>query len=168
MRVHLTDITWEAVAAIATLAAVVVVLFPIWRDARRQKAHARSLRIRLCSKLSLLRPSLGRVVQRGQTNHAAAILTKDGFRDAVRSIGAMMQESYVLEPEEQDRLGMAFANLEMAAGLYDTRELTMESAKAVLALIDEAVSVMGKCGLLHGPVDAPWENDAEGRTGSAG
>ena len=84
------------------------------------------------------------------------------FREAVRSIGAMMQESSVLEREEQDQLGMAFANLEMAAGLYDTRELTAESAKNVLALIDEAVSVIEQRGLLHGPVKAPWESEAKG------
>ena len=50
------EITWEAVAAIA---AVVVALIPIWREAQRQKVHARGLRIRLYSKLTLLRPSLG-------------------------------------------------------------------------------------------------------------
>ncbi|KAA0242761.1 MAG: hypothetical protein DYG83_14105 [Candidatus Brocadia sp. AMX2] len=80
----------------------------------------------------------------------------------------MMQESSVLEPEDQDRLGMAFANLEMTAGLYDTPELTVDSTKDVLALIDKAVSVMEKCGLLHGPVQAPWENGGKEQSSRAG
>lgn len=168
MRLLLTDITWETVAAVATLAAVVVALIPIWRDARRRKAHARSLRIRLCSKLTLLRPSLGRVVRGGHAEHPAAILSKDEFREAVRSIGAMMQESSTLDPDEQDQLGMTFANLEMAAGLYGTSELAVESAKTVLALIDNAISTMQKYGLLHGPIDKPWENDSSEQTSQAG
>ncbi len=156
MRMYLTEINWSAVAAIATLGAVVVALLPIWREARRAKAHARSLRIRLCSKLTLLRPSLGKVVRGGNTNHPAAILSKGEFQEALRSIGVMMQESSNLEAEEQDRLGMAFANLEMAAGLYDSSELTAESAQSTLTLIDEAISAMEKHGLLHGPVKTPW------------
>jgi len=168
MRLLLTDVTWEAVAAIATFAAVVVALIPIWRDARRRKAHARSLRIRLCSKLTLLRPSLGRVVRGSHASHPAAILTKDEFREAVHSIDAMMQETSVLEPDEQDRLGMAFANLEMAAGLYGTSELTADSAINVLALIDNAISTTQKYGLLHGPIDKPWENEAYEPTDRAG
>ncbi|MBI4447269.1 MAG: hypothetical protein HY645_15360 [Acidobacteria bacterium] len=168
MTIDLSEITWAAVAAVATLAAVVVALVPIWRDARRRKAHAKSLRIRLCSKLTLLRPSLGRVVQGGLTNYPAAVLTREEFRETVRSIGAMMQESSVLKPGEQDRLGMAFANLEMTAGLYDTRELTVDSAKNVLELIDEAVSAMEKCGLLHRPVQAPWENSGKEQSSRAG
>jgi len=38
----------------------------------------------------------------------------------------------------------------------------------VLALIDEAVSVMEKYGLLHGPVQAPWENAGKERSSRAG
>ena len=91
MRVHLTEITWAAVAAVATLAAVIVALVPVWREAVRRKASARSLRIRLCSKLSLLRPSLGKVMRDGRSNYPDAVLTKEEFREAVRSIALLMQ-----------------------------------------------------------------------------
>ena len=154
---HLTDITWEAVAAVATLAAVLVALIPIWRDALRRKSHARSLRLRLCSKLSLLRPSLRKVMADGHSNYPAAVLTKDEFREAVRSIGGMMQESGVLETDEQDQLGVAFANLEMASALYETPLLTGDSAKNTLVFIDDAIAAMEKHGLLHGVVEKPWE-----------
>lgn len=154
---YLTDITWQAVAAVATLVAVVVALIPIWRDAARRKSHARSLRLRLCSKLSLLRPSLNKVIAGGHSNYPAAVLTKDDFRETVRSIASMMQESAVLATDEQDQLGVAFANLEMASALYDSPLLTDESAKNTLALVDDAIAAMEKHGLLHGAVEKPWE-----------
>ncbi len=167
MYVQLSDITWEAVAAVATLAAVIVALLPIWRNARRRKAHARSLRLRLCSKLTILRPSLGRVVQRGHPNHPGAILTKDELREAVRSVGAMLQESSVLQPEEQDQLGLVLANLEGAAVLYETSDFTAQTAQNILEVIDTAVSVMEEHGLLHGYVDKPWDNPTKEHTGPA-
>ncbi len=167
MNIRLSEITWEAIAAMATLAAVIVALIPIC-EARRQKAHARGLRVRLCSKLTLLRPSLAKVVQRGQANYPTAILSKEEFREVVHSIGTMLQESSVLEPDEQDRIGLVFANLQMAAGLYATPDLIEDSAKNVLALIDGAISVMEKRGLLHRPVEAPWESNAKGQSSQAG
>lgn len=156
MRVDLTEITWEAVAAVATLAAVVVALVPIWRDAARRRSHARSLRLRLCSKLSLLRPSLGKVMRGGHSNHPSAVLTKDEFRETVRSIASMMEESAVLESDEQDQLGIALANLEMASALYDGPLFAEDSAKNTLALVDIAVAAMERHGLLHGAVEKPW------------
>lgn len=165
LRVHLSDIDWQSVAAIATLAAVLVALLPIWRDARRRRAHARSLRLRLCSKLTILRPSLGRIVSGGHAEYPGAILNRDEFREAVRSAAIMLQESAVLATEEQDLLGVVLANLEMAAGLYGTNDLAAESAKNVLDLIDQAVSAMGKRGLLHGRVDKPWDREIREQSG---
>ncbi len=161
MCVHLNEITWETVATIATLIAVVVALIPIWRDALRNKSRARSLRIRLCSKLTIFRPSLEKIEQRDLTKCPAAILSKDEFREAVRSIAVMMQESSVLQPEEQDHLGMAFVNLEMAAPLYDTGDFTSDSAGNILKLIEAAVSIMQKNGLLHSSVEKPWDNQSK-------
>lgn len=73
----------------------------------------------------------------------------------------MMQESSVLETEEQDQLGMVLTNLEMAAALYNTNDFTTDSAKAILTLIDKAVAAMEKRGLLHGPVEKPWDNETK-------
>lgn len=162
MRVCLSVITWESIAAIATFIAVIVALIPIWRDARRKEAHAKSLRIRLCAKLTLFLPSLGNVVRRGQAEHPTAILSRDDFREVVRSIGAMMQESSVLQPEEQDRLGMAYANLEVASQLYDTSDFHAETAVNISKLIDEAISAMEKNGLLHNKqIETPWVDEEQ-------
>ncbi len=150
-------VNWQAVAALATLAAVLVALLPIFRDALRRKAQARSLRLRLSSKLTVLRPSLGTVIQAGRASHPAAVLSPGAFREASRSVLEMMKESAVLEPEEQDQLGVVVANLEMAALLYGTEELHPDSATNVIDLIDRAVAVMSAHGLLHGRVEKPWE-----------
>lgn len=157
MRVHLADFTWQGVAALATLVAVIVALVPIWRDARRRQAQARSLRLRLCSKLIVLRPSLGKILRAGRANYPAAILTKDQFREVVRSIADMLNESSVLHPAEQDCLGLIIANLEMATALYETDLFTAESAQNILSLVDRATSVMSEHGLLHGDVAKPWD-----------
>jgi len=106
---------------------------------------------------------VGKVIQRGHANYPTAILSKEEFREVVHSIGTMLQESSVLEADEQDSHGMTFANLQMAAGLYETPDLTEDSTKNVLALIDRAISVMEKRRLLHRAVEAPWENDAKGQ-----
>ena len=78
----------------------------------------------------------------------------------LRSANTMLQESAVLEPEEQDLLSVILANLEMAARLYGSVDFAPESAKSILDLIERLVLVMGEHGLLHGHVDKPWEEEA--------
>ncbi len=48
-------IDWEAVSALATLAAVMVALLPLYREQRRQKGIARNLRARLAANLIVIR-----------------------------------------------------------------------------------------------------------------
>lgn len=86
-----------------------------------------------------------------------AVLTKEAFTEAVRSLSIMMQESSVLECDEQDQLGAVFVNLHMAAVLYGTKELKADSAQHILQLIDKALNIMGNYGFLHGNVKKPRE-----------
>lgn len=150
-------IDWQAIAAIATVGAVLVAMWPIWREASRNRARARSLRFRLCSKLTVLRPSLAAVANRGATTTQAALLSQDEFRETVGSVAKMMQESSVLAEPEQDQLGVVLANLEMAARLYGTNELHPDSAGNTLTLIKRAVAIMSEHGLLTGEVAKPWQ-----------
>jgi len=159
MKVDLCVVTWETIAALATFAAVIVALIPIWREARRREAHARSLRFRLGSKLTLLRPTLLKVAKGGQSDYPSAVLSKDEFREAVGQIDALLQETTVLEPDEQNALGAVFFNLEPAAKLYETKELTTETAKNLLKLVDEAISAMDQHPLFRGEIKLPWDND---------
>lgn len=145
--------TW--LASIATLAAVLVALIPIWREANRRKAQARNLRIRISSKLTVLRPSLGAVVQANLPT-PPVVLSKEEFREVVGIVGDEMRESAVLEVEEQDHLGVLLANLEMSAVLYGTNALHPDSARNIRSLIDRSIVIMGEYGLLQGTVKKPW------------
>lgn len=149
-------IDWQALSAVGTLAAVLVALLPIWRETLRNRAKARSLRFRLCSKLTVLRPSLIAAGTQSTPNTPAALLSQDDFRQAVSSIGTMMQESSALNAAEQDQLGILLANLEVAALLYGTDDLHTESANNTLTLLDSAVAILFKHGLLTGEVIKPW------------
>jgi hypothetical protein len=79
------------------------------------------------------------------------------FREAIRTIALLMQESTVLEIDEQDQIGVVFVNLEGLGLVYGTPMLKPDLAKDVLALIDTAIDCMGKHGLLTGEVDKPWK-----------
>lgn len=68
-----------------------------------------------------------------------------------------MQESSALNAAEQDQLGILLANLEVAALLYGTDDLPTESANNTLTLLDSAIEIMFKHGLLAGEVIKPWQ-----------
>jgi len=150
-------INWQAVAAVATFLVVLVALGPIILDANRRRAQARSLRIRLCSKLTLLRPSLGSIIQGGTPSYPAAILSPESFRETIMLIQQMMTDPSVLRANEQDQMALVLANLEFTAALFGTPEFTARTAKNILDLIDRAVKIMGQEGLLSGRVEVPWE-----------
>jgi hypothetical protein len=156
---NLCHVTWETIAALATLAAVIVALIPVWREAGRQKAYARSLRFLLGSKLILLRPSLLKVAKGGQVKYPTAVLTKAEFREIVDRIGALLQESAVLDAGEQNAVAVALFNLEATAVLYDTAEFGQDTAKNMLKLVDEAIRTMENRPLVKGNITMPWESD---------
>lgn len=158
MYICLNEINWESIAAIVTFIAVIVALIPIWREALRQKAYAKNLRFRLCSKLTFLRPSLSSVANDGYTKHPSAVLPKEDFREVVDSIGAMLKESSVLKADEQDCIGIVFLNLQIVSGVYMTADMTKKSAEHILALINKAIALMEKRGLLHRKPEVPWNN----------
>ena len=108
------------------------------------------------AKLTLLRPSIGKVIRRGYAEYPTAVLTREQFREVVRSIESMMQETDVLTPEEQDRLAKVFTNLEVTVPLYETEAFEVSSAENVLMWIDEARNTMDQHGILHAPIGAPW------------
>lgn len=159
MIICLSQIDWQAVAAIATLTAVIVALIPIWRETRRQKAYARCLRLRLGSKLTLLRPSIVKITRRGSTKYPSAILSKEEFQEEIRAIGTLLTEASVLDTEEQDNLGIVYLNLQMASNLYGSPDLTDASAKQILTLIQRAMSAMENRGLLHRHIEFQWEEE---------
>jgi len=153
-------INWQAIAAVATFIAVVVALIPIWREAYRTKAKARSLRFRLSSKLIILRPSFHSIIRKGKDPHSAAVLSPDYFQKIIQSIANMMKETSVLNTDEQDQLGVTFANLEIMSILYGTDELDADGAENAVKLIDRTIAIMGEHGYLTGNVIKPWDSNS--------
>ena len=105
----------------------------------------------------ILRPTLGSVVE-ASSESTIGVLSPDRFREIVREVAKMLQESYALNPEEQDQLGLLLANLEPSVVLIESEKLSRKSAKNILDLIDRAISVMSENGLLAGRLDVPWES----------
>jgi hypothetical protein len=68
-----------------------------------------------------------------------------------------MQESTVLETDEQDQLGILLINLESISLVYGTESFTAALAKDILPLVDRAINVMSDHGLVKGSVDKPWD-----------
>lgn len=149
IQFNLATISWEAIAAIATFAAVVVALVPIGQQARRRKAHAINLRIRLGSKFAALRPSLGNIIRGGKGVPRSAVMTKEQFAEIVRSIERMLEESVVLTPDEQDHINKAFLNLELAAHLYGSPDFSVDSAERLLGMVDKATSALERAGIFR-------------------
>ena len=152
---------WQAIAALATLAAVVVALLPIWREWRRSKAQARNIRIRIGSILLRFRPTLQRVEHFGfqPVTPRSGLLPQDRFSRLLLELNSLMSQSSVLEPEEIDVLGVTLLNLAAVEGLYGSPVLTSETARAVLTLITRTMNLFEKHGLLAGPVDVPWDEE---------
>lgn len=150
------SVNWDAFAAIEIMVAVFVALWPIFGEERRRRSQARSLRLRLCSKLTILRPTLGKYIP-GISLYPGAVLDPEAFKSVVDLLSTLLQESGVLEAKEQDAVGVAIANLEMTALAMGAIELDAETAGNLLDLIDSAVRTMGHYGLLHSEIQTPWE-----------
>lgn len=137
---------WDAIAAIATFAAVLVALVPIWLEAIRNRARARNLRLRLGAKLVLLRPTL-MAVARG-TNMIGTLLP-DEFHAVIHDLESMQSEAAVLSPKEQDRLGATMLNLVLAAPLFARADLTSCTADTVLNAVDATTQMFEHYGLMN-------------------
>ena len=154
----LRSLDWQAVAAIGTFLAVIVALIPIFLNARREKAQARNLRVRFGTKLLNLRPSIANILLGTQrpTVLQSAVLSSTDFRQVVWDLNSMMSIASVLKPDEHDQLGVTLINLGLAASLYGTKDLTPQSAKNILGLIDSTLKLFEKNGLLVSKVSKPW------------
>jgi hypothetical protein len=90
-------IDWVAVSALATLAAVIVALLPLYREQRRQKGIARNLRVRLAANLIVVRDLVERHLNRTYS-HGRGL--SEGEIDAIRSLDALIPELIILKKDE--------------------------------------------------------------------
>jgi hypothetical protein len=150
---------WEAISAVATLAAVVTALLPIWIDAARRSHQARSLRIRLGARFVSLRPTLATFfLPPGDPRLSGlAILSPQQFQALIVELDSLMADGGVLHTDEQDHLGMTLYNLSVAALHYSSSgPIPAASAQNYIQLIDHCLDLFGRHGLVGGAVTKPW------------
>ena len=152
-------IDWDAVAALATLAAVITALLPIWIEATRRSHRARSLRLRIAGRLACLRPSLASFFL--PTSHSSLqgvpVLSPSQFADVVRGLDDLLAEAEVLASEEQDQLSVTLLNLSVASvHLAAEQSVPASSAQNLIRLIDKCIGLFEVNGLTRDAVETPW------------
>jgi hypothetical protein len=152
-------IDWQAIGAVVTALAVVVALLPVFMASSARKAKARNLRMRTAVKLTKLRPSIGVVAKPSSlaSTPEFVLLSGDDLVRTVSELEALLRESEVLNPEEQDRLSQVVANLELMLPAMRAEKLSAEAAQSMLLLIDRAVAVLEEYGVLSSEPHQPWE-----------
>jgi len=153
------EVNWTAVSSLATLAAVLVALWPNFRDWLQRKRQARNLRSRLLTQFVRLRPTIARrfintpIGQR--TDEALSILESE----PIRAIEAMMPQAVILSAREHDNVLVAYINLMALVSLPRIEE---QNAKDVLDVVDQAIAELQKGKWLQGKMPkAPWPNQKE-------
>jgi hypothetical protein len=153
-------VNWQAVAAIGTLAAVVVALWPIYCQWWRDRAAAAHLRYRILTALGLLRPVAGRRFG----NFPPWPRTSDGLspneKDLVWSIEQLFSQAHLLTSKEQDKLGIVLVNLAAVARLPS---IPPDFARSLLDAIDDGVRFFEKQRFLRRrSIDVPWTEEEPG------
>lgn len=151
-------VDWEAWGAVATLAAVLVALCPIYQGWKRDVAHARSVRIRIGTHLTTLLPTLED--WKGSRGAVKGALSPRQFKQIVSELMALMQESSALEPDEQDHLSVILTNLSGLALLYQnglSADVLAQSGDNQREMIRKLQALFGKHGILSGPIEVPWD-----------
>lgn len=96
---------WEAATALATLAAVVVALVPIWQGEGRKRQQARVLRVRLMESLMPIVFFLEGLQSLGRPEVLAGVVRfDDRLREQMRLFRSLLPEATHLDADEFDRL----------------------------------------------------------------
>lgn len=142
---------WQAVGAIGTFLAVIVALLPIWIDCRRKRVQAKNFRLRLGSKLLLLRPYLVAVAYNKPP--PGRPLSAEEFRGVATEMEIMMSQSSVLEADEHDLLGATVAKLVLLTPRYHYEE-DKPATKSIVEDIDSTIRSFEKHGFKRMDEDA--------------
>ncbi len=144
-------------AAWATLAVVLVALYPIVREHRRSRAQARNLRIRLGAELMKLRPTLASrfLPPSDPSLQGVPILNPAQFKDVVHNVNGLLAQGAALEADELDQVGMTYLNLVAASEIFPA--VPPDSAKNILSLIDRSMDLFSKHGFTITELKRPWK-----------
>jgi prephenate dehydrogenase len=146
----------QAAAALATFAAVLVALHPIFAARKRSKAAAINLRARILSNLMILRPALDDLSK--PSKHPKTIFT-DAEKTATNSLENMLQEAIILKAAEHDALTALIANLLALKAIMQNNysHQVPNSAKNILKQVDDFFAQLEKSEWLQGKMpDLPW------------
>lgn len=129
------EIDWQAIAAIATLSAVIVALIPTFTESKRREAVARNVRLRLLAYLMVLRE-----VAKKCSPEYTIILSEEELK-VLHALSSMMSELSVLEQDEHDRLWQLMADLKYLEAYPGT---VNRMDKNTVSAIEEIINMLGK------------------------
>lgn len=145
-------------SALATFCVALIALHPIYKSYKKGKSLARNFRFQIGTKLLLLRPSLGGLLDPNKRTPDAE-LNSEQFQEIIREINNLISQpsALELEPDELDHLSMTILNLNASAKLYKTSSLTKETIKNLLDLIDKSLQLFETYGLTKKKkLETPW------------
>lgn len=147
----------QAAAALATFAAVLVALYPIFDTRKRSKAAAINLRARILSNLMILRPALYDLSK--PSKHPKTIFT-DAEIAATTTLESMLQEAIILNAKEHDALTALVTNLLALKAIMQNNysHQVPNSASMILRQVDDLFEQIDKGKWLQGKMpDLPWK-----------
>lgn len=156
----LGDIDWQAVSALATLAAVLVALWPTIGNELRRRAIARNLRARFLTQMILLRP----VIARRFTNTKLGPLTQEPLNSdeakPIRAIEEMFAQTHMLRAKEHDLVTAVVTNL---LAFHGASPVSPETARNVLGLLDQTIQLLEKGGFRRQwrRLKLPWSSNGD-------
>lgn len=149
---------WDAFVSLATFAAVLVALWPIFSEANHRKALAINLRARLLTQFTLTIPIIKKRIPilPGLKPTTYPQLSEHEM-EPLRTIEAMLTQAVVLRPKEHDLVVLAYANLSL---WRHTEGIETTSAENVAQLVDSTINELQK-GSWHrgGFPSLPWKKD---------
>ena len=148
---------WEAISALATFTAVLVALWPIWRDELRRRAQARNLRVRLLAQLTVLRLAVSKRFTTTASGGPTAAPLSDREAEPIRILETLMAQTEILEPEEHGLVAAAYVNL---AALRALPRIESGAARNVMAVIDQAIARLQRGRFLRSKMPTlPWSEE---------
>lgn len=155
----MVGVNWEAVAAVATFAAVLVALWPIVGGELRRRAQARNLRVRVLAQFTVLRPAVSRRFTATGLGGPTSTPLSDREAEPVRILEALMAQAEILEAEEHDLVAAAYVNL---AALRAAPAIESGTARHVLEVVDQAIERLQRGKFLRGKMPTlPWSGEKE-------
>jgi hypothetical protein len=137
------EIDWTAAAAIATFLAVLVALYPIWDNWRRQDNIRRNIRGQIIIRLQVLRVGLERISHPVVTRRTHVFFNEE--ISAIRSLEQISSSATILTPLEHDKIMAILGFITLLSATTqsdDTKEKSPSIAKDTLQFTDSLAELL--------------------------